>query len=122
MGWREHRSAPAAGTSLCAIDAIPDGGCKELRYGPGDDAFALLMYRRESEVRAYVNKCPHFSLPLNSRPDTFLLLRDSQIMCAYHSAVFRLEDGLCIAGPAHGMGLERVPVRLVERQIYLGEP
>jgi nitrite reductase/ring-hydroxylating ferredoxin subunit len=122
MGWREHRHAPAAGTLLCEIDAVPDGGCKDLEYGQGDDAFGLLIYRRGSEVRAYVNRCPHFFLPLNARPDTFLLLSNARIMCAYHSAVFWLLDGHCTAGPAHGMQLEKVPVSLCDGQIYLADP
>ncbi|HXN10845.1 MAG TPA: Rieske 2Fe-2S domain-containing protein [Steroidobacteraceae bacterium] len=122
MSWRGHRFAPAAGTPLCHIDAVPDGACKELRFGDGDDSFNLLLYRRGDEVRAYVNCCPHFSLPLNAQPDEFLLLRNSEIMCAYHCAVFRLDDGHCIAGPAEGMGLEPVPVRLDGALICLGTP
>ena len=122
MSWRGHRFAPSPGTLLCRIEAVPDGACKELRFGEGEDCFSLLLYRRGSVVRAYVNCCPHFSLPLNAQPDEFLLLRNSEIMCAYHCAVFRLEDGHCIAGPAEGMGLEPVPVQVDAAQIYLGVP
>jgi nitrite reductase/ring-hydroxylating ferredoxin subunit len=122
MSWRGHRFAPAPGTPLCRIDAVPDGACKELRFGEGDDTFNLLLYRRGGEVRAYVNCCPHFSLPLNAQPGEFLLLKNSEIMCAYHCAVFRLEDGHCIAGPAEGMGLEPVPIRLDGAQICIGTP
>jgi nitrite reductase/ring-hydroxylating ferredoxin subunit len=122
VSWREHRFAPAPGTVLCRLEEVPDGACKELRFGPGEDSFDLLLYRRGGEVRAYVNCCPHFSLPLNAQPGEFLLLRNSQIMCAYHCAVFRLEDGHCIAGPAEGLGLEPVPVQLDGVQIRLGAP
>jgi len=119
MGWREHRYAPAPGTALCRVDAIRPGACKELRYGEGDAALNLLLYRDESHVRAFVNLCPHFSLPLNARPDRFLLLADARIMCAYHCAVFRLDDGRCIAGPAEGMSLEAVPIRVVDDVVML---
>jgi nitrite reductase/ring-hydroxylating ferredoxin subunit len=122
MSWRGHRFAPAPGTLLCQIEAVPDGACKELRFGDGDDSFNLLLYRRGGDVRAYVNCCPHFSLPLNAQPGEFLLLPHSEIMCAYHCAVFRLEDGHCIAGPAEGMGLEPVPVQLDGTQIRVGTP
>ncbi len=99
---------------------MPDGACKELHYGQGDGAFRLLLYRRAEQVRAYVNCCPHFSLPLNARPDVFLLLRDSRIMCAHHSAVFRLEDGRCLEGPAKGLDLEAVMVSTMDGQVYMG--
>jgi nitrite reductase/ring-hydroxylating ferredoxin subunit len=120
MGWREHRYAPAQGALLCRVEGVPDGACKELRYGDGDRIFSLLLYRRDVAIRVYVNSCPHFSLPLNARPDKFLLLAHECIMCAYHCAVFRLDDGHCIAGPAEGLDLESVPVTVVDGQIYLG--
>jgi nitrite reductase/ring-hydroxylating ferredoxin subunit len=101
------------------MDSVPDGACKELRYGEGDGLFSLLLHRRGAGIRAYVNSCPHFSLPLNARPDKFLLLADARIMCAWHCAVFRLDDGHCIAGPAQGMGLEAVPVAVMDGQIYM---
>ena len=121
MRWQTHRYAPAPGTRLCHTDAIPDGACTELRYGSDDAAFGLLLYRRGGEIRVYVNSCPHFSLPLNARPNQFLLLPDDCLMCAWHSAVFRLEDGYCIDGPAKGSTLGRVPVHVVDGQIFIGE-
>jgi nitrite reductase/ring-hydroxylating ferredoxin subunit len=119
MSWRSHRDAPAPGQWLCALDSVPEGGCSELRYGERDGAFSMLLYRRGGEVAAYVNCCPHFSLPLNSRPGEFLMLSEERVMCAYHCAVFRLRDGHCIEGPAEGMSLDRVPVEIRDRQIYV---
>jgi nitrite reductase/ring-hydroxylating ferredoxin subunit len=120
MSWRWHRYAPAPGTLLCRLEAIPDGACQELRFGDSADGFRLVLYRQGSLVRAYVNRCPHLLLPLNAEPNQFLLLKNFEIMCAYHGAVFRLEDGYCIAGPAEGKGLEPVPVFVDAAQVYLG--
>ena len=44
MGWQDHRQAPAPGAPLCRLQAIPDGGCKELRFGADDAAFSLLLF------------------------------------------------------------------------------
>ena len=121
MPWQDHCHAPAFGTALCCLEAVPDGGCKELRYGSGDAAFRLLLYRRGKEVRAYINSCPHFALPLNANSATFFLLDDARIMCAWHCAVFRLEDGYCEEGPDKGLPLDRVPVSLVENRVMLVE-
>ena len=119
MSWQSHRGAPSPGQRLCPLDSIPDGGCSELRESPQDGAFSLLLYRRGAQVKAYVNCCPHFSLPLNSRPNEFLLLAEERIMCAYHCAVFRLQDGHCIDGPAEGMALDEVPVEIRDDHIYI---
>jgi nitrite reductase/ring-hydroxylating ferredoxin subunit len=119
MSWQSHRDAPVTGQWLCSLDSVPEGRCTELRYGPQDGAFTMLLYRRGAQVKAYVNCCPHFSLPLNARPGEFLLLSGEQVMCAYHCAIFRLHDGHCIDGPAEGMALEPVPIEIRDKQIYV---
>lgn len=121
MGWRAHRYAPAPGSLLCPVNSVDDGACKELRFGDGDGMLSLLVHRRGVEIRAYVNSCPHFSLPLNARPDAFLLMPGARIMCAWHCAVFGLENGLCLEGPARGMSLESVPVKVRDDGIFLAD-
>lgn len=119
MNWKTHRYAPASGQRLCALEGVPEGACTELRYGRGDDAFTMLLYRSGLDVKAYVNCCPHFSLPLNARAGEFLLLGGERIMCAYHCAIFRLQDGHCVDGPAVGMGLDRVPIEIRDGHIFM---
>lgn len=120
-GWQKLRHAPAAGTVLCPLGAVPDEGCKELRFGTGVEEFHLLLYRHGDILRAFVNCCPHFSLPLNAQPDEFLILQRSRIMCAWHCAVFRLEDGYCEEGPARGMSLDRVPISIRNDHVVIAE-
>ena len=109
------------GSLLCRLDAVPDGACREVKYGADENAFSVLVWRQGAEVHAWVNTCPHFSLPLNSRPDEFLLLPGERVMCAYHCAVFRLHDGVCTEGPAQGMGLDLVPIEVAGGEIRVGE-
>jgi nitrite reductase/ring-hydroxylating ferredoxin subunit len=120
MAWNSHRLAPAPGSLLCHLDTVPEGRCHEVKFGETDDAFSVIVYRTVAEVRAWVNNCPHFSLPLNSQPDEFLMLPGERVMCAYHCAVFRLSDGFCIEGPAQGMGLDRVPIEVAGNDIRIG--
>jgi nitrite reductase/ring-hydroxylating ferredoxin subunit len=101
------------------MDSVGDGACKELSFGEGDGMLSLIVHRRATLVRAFVNRCPHFSLRLNARPDHFLVLTGERVMCAWHCAVFRLDDGHCIEGPARGMGLDPVPVEARDGSIYL---
>jgi nitrite reductase/ring-hydroxylating ferredoxin subunit len=109
---------PVPGSVLCRLDSIDDGACKELRLGIDPDSLSLLLHRKGTSVSAYVNCCPHFSLPLNARLNNFLLLTGEQIMCAWHCAVFQLSDGRCTAGPAHGMSLEQIPVTVQAEEVY----
>jgi nitrite reductase/ring-hydroxylating ferredoxin subunit len=120
MAWRQHRDAPAPGSPLCRLDSLTDGGCRELKFGVGEGLLTLLLHRQGAEVSAYVNSCPHFSLPLNAKPHTFLLMSGRRIMCAWHCAVFELTTGRCLAGPALGLDLERVPVEVRDDVILMG--
>lgn len=117
--WHTHPNAPTPGTLLCKTADIPDGACLELTYGEGATKLRLLAFRDGAAAWVYVNRCPHFSLPLNSRPDTFLIPGHNQIMCAFHCGVFRFEDGVCIDGPPLGLSLEPVPVTVVDGQVIL---
>jgi nitrite reductase/ring-hydroxylating ferredoxin subunit len=107
--WRRHPHAPLPGTALGAVDAIPDGQGREYVFGPAHDAFRMFVVRRGAEVFGYLNVCPHFSLRLNYRPDQFTT-RDGEILCSMHFALFRFDDGLCIAGACPGRSLDPVPV------------
>ena len=108
--WRSHDLAPTTGQVICAVEEIPEGGCKEIRYGEGAYAFSLLVHRSGAQVKVYVNRCPHFALPLNVRPGEFVMLDGERVMCALHGAVFRLDTGYCEAGPAASSSLESVEV------------
>jgi len=107
--WRSLRFAPAPGTRLCALDEITPTGL-EVVFGEGKDAFRVAVFNTPAGVRAYLNRCPHFGIPLNVKP-TFTLHRD-QVLCVSHFALFRLVDGFCVEGPCMGAGLEPIPLRV----------
>ncbi|MFK3973303.1 Rieske (2Fe-2S) protein [Pseudomonas sp. NPDC087358] len=103
---------------LCELDEIIDGGAMELLDHPYPVPEALVIVRRGQKAWAYINRCPHFSVPLNYQPQIFCTYRSAILMCAHHSAMFRFEDGLCVDGPCKGARLQSVPVR-VERDLVL---
>jgi nitrite reductase/ring-hydroxylating ferredoxin subunit len=100
---------------LCRLADIPDGDCLEVHVGER----SFMVARSGANVWAYVNVCPHFSLPLNSQPNEFLVVGERRVMCAYHCAIFRFEDGRCIEGPAEGLGLDALPVEVVAGNVVM---
>lgn len=108
MNWTAHPDCPAPGSPLCAFADIPDGGGFEVRFGHGDENFKVLLLRHGERVWCYLNFCPHFSLPLNFKPQTFVTFED-MVVCAHHTAFFRFEDGACVDGPCAGAGLTPLP-------------
>jgi nitrite reductase/ring-hydroxylating ferredoxin subunit len=112
--------ATLAGTRLFALDAIPNGGAREAFVGPLDDPLHIVVFRQGDTAIAYRNRCPHFLLPLNAGPGRFILLKDGLVMCAWHSAVFRIADGAGIDGPCMGGSLDPVSLVLEGGVLYLG--
>ena len=110
--WRLRPRSPAPGTVLGALDDIPEGRGKEYVFGRGKSAFSMFVVRKEQKVWAYLNLCPHFSLPLNYRAESFVNDDGSLIRCTMHFAEFRIEDGFCVAGACEGSYLDPVPVRV----------
>ncbi|MFM0037758.1 Rieske 2Fe-2S domain-containing protein [Paraburkholderia strydomiana] len=95
---------------LCWFAEVPDGGARvidEKRAGR-----PVVVVRRGLQVWAYVNRCPHFSVPLDFEPGTVFCYKAQVLMCAHHSALFRFDDGRCIEGPCEGSALEAVPVEV----------
>jgi nitrite reductase/ring-hydroxylating ferredoxin subunit len=103
---------------LCALDDIADGGSRGFPAAPGG-FIGLFAVRRGEAVFVYVNSCPHVGVPLEMQPHQFLDEAGERIICAAHGATFRVEDGLCMAGPCEGEGLETVPVRMEAGQLFV---
>ncbi|AOK07306.1 Rieske 2Fe-2S domain-containing protein [Burkholderia sp. AU28942] len=95
---------------LCRFSDVPDGGARVV-----DEACIgrpVIVVRRGEQVWAYVNRCPHFSVPLDFEPGNVSCYRSQVLMCAHHSALFRFDDGVCIDGPCSDAGLEAVAVEV----------
>jgi nitrite reductase/ring-hydroxylating ferredoxin subunit len=105
-GWRNLRFAPGPGTRLCDLDEVPPSGL-DVVFGEGRDAFHVAVFVTADGVRAYHNRCPHFSIPLNV--GAFSVFSGS-VICVNHFAMFRIADGYCIDGPCKGGNLDAIPV------------
>jgi naringenin degradation protein FdeD len=73
-----------------------------------------MVIRHGTQVRVYVNACPHNGLTLDLVPGRFLNRERSHILCATHGALFRIEDGNCVAGPCRGGRLTSVRTAVCE--------
>jgi nitrite reductase/ring-hydroxylating ferredoxin subunit len=106
---------------ICRLADLADPDARSFQVGEGDWPLRAFLVRRGTLVRAYVNRCPHAGHPLNLRPDQFLRADGEEIVCRSHAAMFRLDDGLCTAGPCPGQRLQPVPVIVVDGWIRLAD-
>lgn len=104
--WRKYLGAPAEGTELCRLEAVPESGTLSLSVG----GFPVLLARSGTLLRAYVNACPHQFLPLDHRGDRIISADGTVLRCTNHSAGFRLDDGEGVEGLGLGCALDVIPV------------
>lgn len=121
VNWQSVPNAPQPGIALCALQELEPGTIREFVFGVASaagPAFRLIALRHADGVEAYVNQCPHHWQPMNRSDGSFLYWSEHELMCAHHSAVFKLlDDGICIMGPCQGSNLIRVPVTIDAQQL-----
>lgn len=78
------------------------------RYGLPREA--LVLRDAEGALRGYVNQCKHLPIPIDAGSREFFDEDGEHLLCGTHGALFRLDDGMCVAGPCAGLPLDRVDV------------
>jgi nitrite reductase/ring-hydroxylating ferredoxin subunit len=99
------------------MDELSDPGSRGFSLALGGETLELLLVKREGQIHAYRNRCPHTGVNLEWRPDQFLDPSERYIQCATHGALFRVEDGVCLRGPCAGQSLQ--PLVLVKEGVWL---
>ena len=105
--------------ALFAKDEMVDDTCKTISIPDGNFTREIFAVFKEGGYFVYENRCPHTGSPLDWMPDQFLNLDKTLIQCSTHHALFRIEDGYCIAGPCSGQGLSAVSVLEQDGVIWL---
>jgi len=80
---------------------------------------AFFVVKKNAQVYAYRNKCPHTGAPLEWVPDQFFDLDNSFIQCSIHGALFRVKGGVCLRGPCAGQALTELPVEIKAGKIFV---
>lgn len=91
--------------SLISVDEIEEGKSKGIEL----ENFYMFAVKKDDQVVLYWNRCPHLGTPLEWEEDRFLDPDGALIICSTHGALFRIEDGRCLAGPCKGKHLQPIP-------------
>lgn len=95
---------------ICALDELPDPGALAFE-AEGRRGF---LVRSGETLSGFVDACPHTGASLSNGSDRYLTRDGARILCLQHGAVFRLADGVCIAGPCEGDGLTPWPIAIAD--------
>jgi nitrite reductase/ring-hydroxylating ferredoxin subunit len=85
---------------------MPDPGARNFVVKVGEAFFHGFAVRRGGVAFGYVDQCPHAGLPLARQLDSYLSTDHAYIACAWHGALFAIEDGRCVGGPCVGAALQ----------------
>lgn len=99
----------APGLVLACVDDAPDPGAIVVKAGEA----SLILTRRGSNVRAFINRCAHADYPLQRADGRMIVQEGRFLVCVVHGASYTLDDGACAGGPCNGKGL--TPVAIVVR-------
>jgi len=102
-------------------DLLP-GTVTPIQLPRGDDRRpreALVMLGSDGEPRAYLNRCRHLPVPIDGGSKQYLTKGGEYLLCGTHGALFRRDDGMCIAGPCLNLALERVTLVEESGLLYL---
>ena len=115
----DNPARPTAGTRLCALDEIPSPGAKGFRFRQNEALFAGFVVRQGETVFGYVDSCPHAGWPMAGFAGRYLTRDNDLILCGGHAALFRIQDGVCVAGPCPGQTLTTWPVWLRDGDVLV---
>jgi nitrite reductase/ring-hydroxylating ferredoxin subunit len=118
--WQDFPAAPAAGTEVCTLAEIPDGGGRMFAFPGSEKEFRLLVLRSGDTCYGYVNRCPHFGVPLAARDAQLILIPHQAVKCTTHYARFRWQDGYCESGDCEGESLMPVPLSVRHEWVVIG--
>ena len=106
--------------TVCSLADLPEGSSRGFSIR-GAEAVCedIFLVHKNGRVSAYLNSCPHTGGPLDWVPDKFLNLDGDLIQCATHEALFRIDDGVCIAGPCAGRSLTPLRVEICNDDVLL---
>ncbi len=107
---------------VALVSDIADPGAREFEISGSDGRVPGFVVRKNDQIFAYMNICPHAGRSLNWGPDRFLTRDNGLIMCAGHGAVFEIDSGLCVAGACLGASLTSLDVEVIDGRVFVELP
>ncbi len=107
---------------VCARGELTAGVVKALALPKSTDGRpreALVLLGGDGEPRAYLNRCRHLPIPIDGGSKRYLTEDGKYLICGTHGALYRRDDGVCVAGPCLHLALEKLSVLEENGTLYL---
>jgi nitrite reductase/ring-hydroxylating ferredoxin subunit len=111
------------GSRITTVDDVPEDTTFLFRVSDGDDETreAILVRLDDGTVTGWLNCCQHFTHIMLDK-GSGAPMRNGELVCANHGAMFEADSGECTYGPCEGAFLEDVAVAVEDGAVYLADP
>lgn len=86
----------------------------------GEEREAILV-GLDGEVAGWLNHCQHFT-HIRLDKGSGARMRDDEVVCTNHGAMFEVDTGRCTFGPCEGAYLDAIEVTVEDGTVYLTDP
>lgn len=100
---------PADGSFLFTLRRVEDGEKQE-----------AILLRLEDGIAGWLNYCQHFT-HIRLDKGSGAPVRNGEVVCANHGAMFEKDSGLCTYGPCEGAYLNPVDLEVRDGSVYLAD-
>ena len=110
---------------IASVAELPVEGTFLFRVEPAEPGVDVereaFLVRTDDGVAAWLNYCQHFThVKLDKGGGA--PIRDGEVLCTNHGAMFEIDTGLCTHGPCEGAYLNELDVRVEDGEVYLEDP
>ena len=107
---------------VARVGEIPSGKSRKFVLEHHGREVECFLVNWRGAHHAYVNKCRHVPMSLDWVENRFFDESGDLILCPTHGACYAPDTGDCVAGPAYGKSLVRVPLELRDGEIWARTP
>ncbi len=100
---------------LCHENDIQEDDSRGFELDEGN----FFAVKKDGIIYVYNNRCPHLGVPLEWQEHQFLDSDKALIQCSTHGALFKIENGECIAGPCLKQYLNKINFTIEDGQIFI---
>lgn len=106
---------------IATLAEIPDDSTFLFTIRNGFDEEEAVLVTQDDDVLAWKNYCQHWT-DVRLDKGNGATMRDGELVCGKHGALFEADSGVCSYGPCEDAVLDSVDVAVEDGAVYLTDP
>jgi len=107
---------------VAKVGELAHGASKKFKVRRGEFDTEALLVNYQGNLFAYLNRCPHVGISLDSVDNQFFTVDRRYLMCSNYGAVFEPPTGECVWGPCVGAALQKLELEVEGEKIFARFP